>query len=133
MATRPVSASSRQEAEMVNKSRRALVNGQPRDHIEKLRLMCLARGATGIMGISRAFRRMDDDENKTLSLEEFTKGLRDTGLDLSDEEAAEVFQELDRDQSGALNMSEFLIAIRVSKSEESRRINRRLIQMFEHL
>lgn len=118
---------------MVNKSRRALVNGQPRDHIEKLRLMCLARGATGIMGISRAFRRMDDDENKTLSLEEFTKGLRDTGLDLSDEEAAEVFQELDRDQSGALNMSEFLIAIRVSKSEESRRINRRLIQMFEHL
>lgn len=34
---------------------------------------------------------MDDDGNKALSLEEFTKGLADTGLEVSDEEAEEMF------------------------------------------
>lgn len=103
---------------MMNKSRRALVDGREKDHIEKLRLMCLARGATGIMGIGRAFRRMDDDGSKELSLEEFTKGLRDTGLDLSDEDAEAVFAEFDTDGSGCLNMTEFLIALRVKMAQE---------------
>jgi hypothetical protein len=34
---------------------------------------------------------MDDDGNKQLSLEEFTKGLEDTGLDVSAAEAQEIF------------------------------------------
>lgn len=98
---------------MMNRVRRNLVDGQEKTHLEKLRLLCLARGASGILGMGRAFRRIDDDNSNDLSLEEFTKGLHDTGMDLSDEEAAELFSELDSDGSGCLNMDEFIIALRV--------------------
>lgn len=88
---RPTSAMSRSESELINKSQRALDDGRDKEPIEKLRLLCLARGACGIFGLGRAFRRMDDDGNKSLSLEEFAKGLRDSGLDCNDDEASQMF------------------------------------------
>lgn len=93
MANRPSSSMSRSESELINKCQRALDDGTEKPSIEKLRLLCLARGATGIVGLGRAFRRMDDDESKALTLEEFIKGLRETGLECTDEEAAEIFNE----------------------------------------
>lgn len=113
MANRPVSAISRYESEMINKAQRNLADGSDKDSIEKLRLLSLARGASGILGIGRAFRRMDDDSNKQLSHEEFCKGITETGLELNDDEALDLFNRFDTDGSGTLNMDEFLIALRV--------------------
>lgn len=92
MANRPVSSMSRSETELINKCQRALDDGTEKDPIEKLRLLCLARGATGIIGLGRAFRIMDDDDDQALSHEEFVKGLHDTGMHSSDEEADELFK-----------------------------------------
>lgn len=68
---------------------------------------------SGILGLGRAFRRIDDNGDKSLNLEEFTKGMNDTGLDVGDEEAQEIFNQFDSDGSGTINMTEFLIGIRV--------------------
>lgn len=67
----------------------------------------------GILGLGRCFRRIDDNGDKSLSLEEFTKGLNDTGLDVGDDEAQEIFNQFDTDGSGTINMTEFLLGIRV--------------------
>lgn len=133
MANRPVSAMSRHETDLINKSRRALASGRVEDSVEKLRHLCLARGASGerklrkfvevlwkltqifvgILGLGRCFRRIDDNGDKQLNLEEFAKGLRDTGLEVDDAEAQEIFNQFDTDGSGTINMTEFLVGIRV--------------------
>lgn len=57
---------------------------------------------------------MDDDGNKALSYEEFAEGILESGLKLSDEQAKILFSRFDKDNSGSIDMTEFLIAIRVS-------------------
>lgn len=59
---------------------------------------------------------MDDDGSKSLSKEEFSKGIRETGLNLNDEDTDKLFSAFDKDGEGTINYDEFLVAIRVSCS-----------------
>lgn len=79
-------------------------------------MLCLSRGASGILGLGRMFRRMDDDENRQISMEEFLNGLKEAGMELSPEDAKDLFQKFDGDNSGGINLTEFLVAIRVRYS-----------------
>ncbi|XP_059470081.1 calcyphosin-like protein [Neocloeon triangulifer] len=117
---RPMTTGRRQEEEMVSKSKRQL--SSTTDPLDKLRLQCLSRGSTGILGLGRVFRRMDDDGSRALSLDEFTKGLSDSGLVLRDDEAAAVFSAVDKDGSGSINIDEFLLALRPPMSANRRRL-----------
>ncbi|XP_032577912.1 calcyphosin-like protein isoform X3 [Drosophila sechellia] len=100
------------EANLASQALRELTDGEDKDPITKLRLLCLSRGATGILGLGRAFRAMDDDGSKALNEEEFITGIRDTGLDVSGEEIKQMFATFDEDGSGSINMTEFLLKLR---------------------
>ncbi|XP_044266812.1 calcyphosin-like protein [Tribolium madens] len=120
---RPKSATSRQESEMASKSLRELqALGAGSDPVHRLRLLCLSRGANGILGLGRMFRRMDDDGSKQLNQEEFVRGLRETGLEVTDEEALELFKKFDDDNSGSVNMTEFLVHLRPPMSESRKKV-----------
>lgn len=62
----------------------------------------------------RLFRRMDNNANHSLSLEEFTEGMKGAGLGLSDSQLEAMFHRFDTDRSGTINIDEFLLAVRVS-------------------
>ncbi|CAG0887514.1 unnamed protein product [Cyprideis torosa] len=114
--SRPKSASTRNEEQMMHDAKAKI--SQTKDPVEKLRLQLLARGSSGILGFGRVFRRMDDDTNKTLNEEEFAKGIKESGVDLTNEEQKEIFSRFDKDGSGGINFDEFLVGIRppLSKS-----------------
>jgi len=107
---RPQSAATMQETELINKSRRLV--GMAKEPLEKLRHLCLSRGATGILGLGRFFRNIDDDGSKALNFAEFSEGMKEAGMDLTGEEIKELFNRFDKDGSGSINMDEFLVAIR---------------------
>ncbi|XP_018604116.2 calcyphosine-like b isoform X1 [Scleropages formosus] len=92
------------------------------DPVERLRLQCLARGSAGIKGLSRVFRIMDDDNNRTLDMKEFLKGLNDYGIIMEKDEAVKLFQQFDRDGSGLIDFDEFLITLRPPMSNARKQV-----------
>ena len=108
---RPKTAGESREEELKANAKRELAKAT--DPVEKLRYYCLSRGVNGLLGMGRMFRRMDDNGNKTLGLDEFFKGVKETGLDITLEDCKGLFARFDRDQTGSISVDEFLIGIRV--------------------
>ncbi|XP_058393913.1 calcyphosin [Diceros bicornis minor] len=85
--------------------------------VEKLRAQCLSRGASGIQGLARFFRRLDRDGSRALDAGELRRGLAELGLALDKAEAEAVCRRWDRDGSGSLDLEEFLRALRPPMSQ----------------
>uniref|UniRef100_A0A1A9WMZ6 EF-hand domain-containing protein n=1 Tax=Glossina brevipalpis TaxID=37001 RepID=A0A1A9WMZ6_9MUSC len=100
------------EANLINQSKRELANGMDKDPVEKLRLMCYAKGAKGILGLARAFRNLDRNGDKRLHEEEFVNGIKQAGLPLNDDESKYMFRRFDEDNDGCVQMDEFLGKLR---------------------
>ena len=81
--------------------------------IEKVRATLAKRGATGVLGMARLFRIMDDDDSKSLSMTEFKKAIRSSLLVLEDKELVYLFQLFDTDGSGFISYDEFIHIFRV--------------------
>lgn len=85
--------------------------------LDSVRNSLYQNGATGIAGLGRKFRIIDDDGNRQLSLAEFTKAIHEHALGLTDTEILQLFQFIDADNSGGINFDEFLLAIRGELNE----------------
>ena len=66
------------------------------------------------------FRIIDDNSNKLLDRNEFSKGCRDFGAKLTKEEVEEIFSLIDRDGSGEIDFDEFLESLRVRALQKQR-------------
>jgi Ca2+-binding EF-hand superfamily protein len=83
-------------------------------HLSQLREQLKTRGARGFIGLQRKFKIMDDDGNGNLNLVEFKKGIKESGLNLTDLQISQLFSLFDRDRSGTVDFDEFLVTVRVS-------------------
>eukprot|EP00049_Salpingoeca_infusionum_P004198 m.75659 g.75659 ORF g.75659 m.75659 type:complete len:223 (+) comp12454_c4_seq1:52-720(+) len=123
-------ATSRMEEELKRKSLKAAATEA--DPVAKLRLQCLARGASGIKGLSRVFRIMDDNGDGTLQFSEFRKGLDDYGVYLDDDDDYRVaFDRFDTNKDGSLNFDEFLKNLRPPMSKPRIRLVRQAFQKID--
>ena len=80
----------------------------------KLKEKLASRGARGIAGLSRAFKRMDNNGNKTLDISEFSQALAEMGLNFQEPEKRQLFLFFDKDRSGSVSYDELLVSLRVS-------------------
>lgn len=80
--------------------------------MEKLREQCLLRGAASIKGIGRLFKQLDDDQNRTLDLYEFSNGILNHNIKLTNEECQQLFHEFDVNNSGTIDYNEFVTCLR---------------------
>nr|XP_002132094.1 calcyphosin-like protein [Ciona intestinalis] len=113
-----MAGTARHDNQMAEKARKLLDTTQ--DPVEKLRLQCLSRGSSGIKGLGRCFRIMDDDKSRSLDYSEFKKGIYDYGLDLDPDDARKMFETFDRDGSGTIDFDEFLVKLRPPLSKSRR-------------
>ena len=81
------------------------------DVMLKFRAKMAARGTRGIMSIRRAFMIADDDNSKTIDIEEFAKFCHDYRVGLTDTEVKKLFEIFDKDHSGQIDYEEFLYGI----------------------
>ncbi|CAH0521802.1 unnamed protein product [Peronospora belbahrii] len=85
--------------------------------LQMLRNSLYEHGAKGIRGLGRKFRIIDDDGNRSLNLDEFSKALREHALELSEKEVEELFHFIDANNSGGVDFDEFLLAVRGELNE----------------
>lgn len=64
------------------------------------------------MGIGRIFRRMEDEGKKQMNLEELKEGMKEKGMEMNEEENKKIFEILEKDGSGGIDMEEFILDIR---------------------
>ena len=81
--------------------------------LDKLRVKLASRGANGLLGMARMFRIMDDDDSKSLDMNEFKKAMRDLALMMTELEVKQLFQLFDRDGGGNISYDEFMAVLRV--------------------
>ena len=80
------------------------------------------KGGRGIINLARQFRLFDENNSKTLELNEFSKAVKDLKLNLNDDEIKELFSSFDIDNSNNINYNEFLKQLRGEMNEKRKNI-----------
>lgn len=88
--------------------------------LEQFRTKLKGRGARGLIGLARQFKIIDDDGSGSLDFAEFKKALKDFRLEISEDQARQLFTAFDPDRSGTIDYEEFLHRIRGVLNEPRR-------------
>ena len=74
----------------------------------KFREAIAKRGVRGIMSLRRSFMISDDNNDKTIDKNEFTKMIHDFRIPIEEKDVLALYQEFDSDKSGSISYDEFL-------------------------
>jgi len=74
----------------------------------KFREAVARRGVRGIMSLRRSFMIADDNNDKTIDVNEFKKLIHDYRIPVEDKDLKNLFNEFDSDKSGSISYDEFL-------------------------
>ena len=75
---------------------------------------CLKRGQAGIKGIAILWASLDDDRSRTITFEEFQKGIINHNITMTKDEMLQLFKLFDTNNNGSIDFEEFITALRVS-------------------
>lgn len=84
----------------------------------KFREACLKRGQAGIKGIAILWANLDDDKSRTLTFDEFQKGIINHNIVMTKDESLQLFKLFDKNNSGNIDFEEFITALRVSQKDQ---------------
>lgn len=70
-----------------------------------------SRGARGILGMQRIFKIMDDNNNGSLEISEFWKAVCDFRIQISPEEARQLFDLFDINGDGNISYDELMRSV----------------------
>jgi Ca2+-binding EF-hand superfamily protein len=76
--------------------------------IKKLKSELRQRSVHGFIGLQRKFKIIDDNNDKSLSLSEFKKAMKEMNMNLSEIELRMLFDYFDVDHNGSINFEEFI-------------------------
>jgi len=85
--------------------------------LNSLKRQIKKRGGTGMIGLSRKFRIMDDSGDGELQFCEFKKAMREMDFDLNDKDLHKMFDHFDADGGGTVSYEEFIQGVRDPLSE----------------
>lgn len=129
--TRHMSSQDHNEEQMQENAVRQI--GLTDDPIQSIRLLCLQRGAEGILELGKTFRQLDWNHSGHLTLNQLKNGLNHTGFGrfkLNDDDLDKLFKKFDSDRNGSIKYEELIKAIRPSMNRN--RLNT-IMKAFEKL
>eukprot|EP00940_MAST-03C_sp_MAST-3C-sp2_P000331 g331.t1 len=94
------------------KDERTFTKATPEILLAKIVAAVSRRGGVGIRGLGRTFRMMDEAGDGLLDRADFKYGIRDCGIDLTEEEFSILLQLFDANGDGFISFGEFLSTIR---------------------
>lgn len=98
---------------------------------EVMKKKLAARGSRGIQGLGRSFRIADDDNSKSLEVEEFKKAIHDFRVGLNEKDTGRLFKIFDRDGSGSVDYDEFLRGVRGEMNEFRQNLTGRAFKIMD--
>jgi Ca2+-binding EF-hand superfamily protein len=82
------------------------------DLINDIRSKIQGRGSLAIRGLSKMFKILDNNGNREIDFNELFWGLKDFGIQMTQEQGDDLLQAFDTDGSGTVNFNEFLRLLR---------------------